>query len=404
MNMKSALLPLLVLTLSLHGFAPNARAQVAGAPALIDYQGTVFDGTTGYPLGSTGTSAPFTAAPKNYTMNFKIYGSPTGADLIWAETQTVTVSVGQFSVRLGSGAQITSPSTLPHDSLTLAFNTKERYLEVTVLDNGSGTPILPRLAFQSTPFSFVAQRAAVADSVSGVISTGSSFSGTVAAAGSTFTGGTFGTVGAQATFIGSGSFGSVGTPATFTGNGAGVTNLNGANLNTGSVDLAKLTAAVQEALCPPGTIVAYGGDNAPAGWLVCAGGSYPRTGTYAALYAAIGTRFGTANGSSFNVPDFRGLFLRGRDGSVGRDPDRNSRTAMNFGGSTGDSVGSVQGHALQSHTHTYTKVLGTVQADDSGSSYNEITGLGNAQTVGQTGSASTETRPINAYVTYIIKY
>jgi hypothetical protein len=46
------------------------------------------------------------------------------------------------------------------------------------------------------------------------------------------------------------------TATGFTGNGSALTNLNGANLANGTIDLAKLVSAVQEALCPPGTIVA----------------------------------------------------------------------------------------------------------------------------------------------------
>ena len=103
MKMKSALLPLLLLALVFSAAAPHASAQaVAGAPAFVDYQGTVYDGTSSTPLGS--------GTPENITMLFKIYNSALGTqatDLVYAETQTVTVSEGQFSVRLGAGAPLT---------------------------------------------------------------------------------------------------------------------------------------------------------------------------------------------------------------------------------------------------------------------------------------------------------
>ena len=49
-------------------------------------------------------------------------------------------------------------------------------------------------------------------------------------------------------------------------------------------------------------------------WLLCNGQQVSRT-TYSALFAIIGTRFGGGNGSTtFNVPDYRGKFIRGLGG------------------------------------------------------------------------------------------
>lgn len=54
---------------------------------------------------------------------------------------------------------------------------------------------------------------------------------------------------------------------------------------------------------------------APTGWLLCNGDAVSRT-TYAALFAVIGTTFGTGDGSTtFNVPDFRGRVPAGVDGA-----------------------------------------------------------------------------------------
>ena len=69
-----------------------------------------------------------------------------------------------------------------------------------------------------------------------------------------------------------------------------------------------------------GTISAYGGNTAPTGWLLCDGTAISQT-TYADLFAVIGCNFG-CSGGNFNLPDLRGRFLRGRDGSTTRDPDR----------------------------------------------------------------------------------
>jgi microcystin-dependent protein len=74
---------------------------------------------------------------------------------------------------------------------------------------------------------------------------------------------------------------------------------------------------------------------------------------YVDLFAAIGTVWGTANATSFTLPDLRGLMLRGKDANRGQDPDRNSRTASAAGSATGDSVGSFQDYAVQSHAHAF---------------------------------------------------
>lgn len=71
-----------------------------------------------------------------------------------------------------------------------------------------------------------------------------------------------------------------------------------------SVGLSELVAAVEEALVPTGSIVAYGGTAAPTGWRLCNGDSLLRA-DFAALFAVIGTAFGAVDGTHFNVPDLR---------------------------------------------------------------------------------------------------
>jgi len=70
-------------------------------------------------------------------------------------------------------------------------------------------------------------------------------------------------------------------------------------------------AAIANAALPPGAIMAYGGTSAPAGWVFCDGVSYLRTAPYDLLFAAIGVRYGSADGTHFNVPDFRSKFPMG---------------------------------------------------------------------------------------------
>ena len=100
-------------------------------------------------------------------------------------------------------------------------------------------------------------------------------------------------------------------------------------------------------LTPAGTIVAYGGTTAPGGWLLCDGTAINRI-TYSSLFDVIGTNFGEGDGSTtFNLPDFRGMFLRGADNGKGRDIDSASITELVAGGNSGDNVGSYQGDAIR---------------------------------------------------------
>lgn len=78
-----------------------------------------------------------------------------------------------------------------------------------------------------------------------------------------------------------------------------------------------------------GMIVPIGyGDSIPAGALPCNGAEVPRA-SYPALFAKIGTSWGIGDGSTtFNLPDLRGVTLRGAaDGST-IDPNRTTRSAL----------------------------------------------------------------------------
>jgi microcystin-dependent protein len=71
---------------------------------------------------------------------------------------------------------------------------------------------------------------------------------------------------------------------------------------------------------PAGCVAHFAMNSAPAGWLAADGSAVSRT-TYATLFAAIGTLYGTLyNPTTFNLPDLRGYFVRGAgansDGTV----------------------------------------------------------------------------------------
>jgi microcystin-dependent protein len=89
----------------------------------------------------------------------------------------------------------------------------------------------------------------------------------------------------------------------------------GITSNTGWIDLA--TASGATAALPPGTLTAFGGSTAPAGWLICDGSAISRT-TYSLLFAVISTAYGSGDGSTtFNLPDLRGRVAVGYAGSGG---------------------------------------------------------------------------------------
>lgn len=163
--------------------------------------------------------------------------------------------------------------------------------------------------------------------------------------------------------------------------------------------LTGLTAAQISGLpssMPTGAVIAVAFAAAPSGFLQCDGAAINRT-TYAALFAVIGTRHGYGdNSTTFNLPDYRGRFLRGWSQATTRDPDRATRTAMATGGLTGDNVGSVQADEFKSHTHAGNIIK------SGGSQIGSTTGTLSQAAIGATGGA--ETRPINANVLYCIKY
>lgn len=160
---------------------------------------------------------------------------------------------------------------------------------------------------------------------------------------------------------------------------------------------------------PPGSVMAFMGTTAPTGWLLCDGSAVSRT-TYAALYAVVGNSSGSGDGSTtFHLPDLRGMFLRGVDGTAGRDPDKASRSAPAPGGNFGNLVGSAQTDAFRSHQHYNPRVnAGISDPGNPPGGYAGLAGLLDTTTSLTTAStvpaAANETRPRNIYVNFIIKY
>ena len=114
------------------------------------------------------------------------------------------------------------------------------------------------------------------------------------------------------------------------------------------------------------------------------------------LYENLDGAWGQSNGN-MNLPDLRGRFPRGVDGSANRDTDKATRTASNTGGRTGNAVGSVQNDELKSHAHTYIGHA-TQNGDDNGSAQ-----LQGTQSRTTDASGGSETRPKNANVYFVIR-
>ena len=172
---------------------------------------------------------------------------------------------------------------------------------------------------------------------------------------------------------------------------------------------------------PSGMVMAFAGDTTkiPNGWMLCDGRALNRS-QYANLFDAIGVAWGTGNNSTtFNIPDARGLFLRGVSYNSGNDPDASTRTVLKSNGAnSGNKAGSYQSDALPNITGKFNAddktgsctgafyratnfAAGGAQGGDSNSAdiffdasrYSSVYGRNN----------TTEARPKNVYVNYIIK-
>lgn len=325
--------------------SPNLlTGQSSQVPNLVNYQGFVTD-NDGNPLANT--------TPENKTVEFRLYESANGGDELWGETQVVTVFKGNFSVLLGNGLEIDSETPSGGEALANAFNGDSRYLGVTLQGESEFSP---RQRIVSTAFAF---RSKVAESV-------------------------------ESSTIGS------------------------LEIEDGSISVEDLVAEVRKQLMPAGTVVAWAGlpadrtidSNAykgvPDGWLICDGRTVSKT-DYPGLFATIGYIHG-GSGNNFQLPDFRGYFLRGQDsGSV--DPNRTTRTkASVFATTNGLNEGSSQADQNAEHRHqnqswkNYTVVTGGAIIGKTTRSMSLNTGSRNT-----TYSGGDEARPTNKYVWYIIK-
>lgn len=117
-----------------------------------------------------------------------------------------------------------------------------------------------------------------------------------------------------------------------------------AKIQDGAVTSAKLNSSAISALMPSGSLMPYAGSSAPIGYLLCDGAAISRT-TYSALFALVGTTYGSGDGSlTFNIPDLRGRVIAGQDDMGGSSADR-------LTGFTGGVDGDVLGGSGGAETH-----------------------------------------------------
>lgn len=162
-----------------------------------------------------------------------------------------------------------------------------------------------------------------------------------------------------------------------------------------------MSAFADATASPAGMVVPFARTTAPAGWLKCNGVAVSRT-TYARLFAAIGTTFGSGDGSTtFNLPELRGEFVRGLDDGRGIDPNR--------------TLGSFQKGTLVAYDDVGTQptadTLRGTPASIGGDSYSASQYTGTTLSYTQTSIVSTNdpagavaTRPRNIAMLYCIKF
>lgn len=97
---------------------------------------------------------------------------------------------------------------------------------------------------------------------------------------------------------------------------------------------------------PVGSVTAFAGSSAPAGWLVCGGQAVSRS-DYSGLFSVIGTTYGTGDGSTtFNLPDLRGRVVAGEDDMGGTAANRLTSGGSGITGATLGATGGAQTHTL----------------------------------------------------------
>lgn len=163
-----------------------------------------------------------------------------------------------------------------------------------------------------------------------------------------------------------------------------------------------IAASIAAQLVPVGTVLATARSTAPSGWVLCQGQSLPRVGTYAALFEAIGTNYGSVDGASFNVPNLKGKV------PVGIDPADSDFNAPNKTG--GAKTVTLDINNIPAHKHQETYNASSVAAGG-GTAVGGLTSTGGTTEVpaeqytkNAGGGQAHENMPPYVTVNYMIKY
>lgn len=164
------------------------------------------------------------------------------------------------------------------------------------------------------------------------------------------------------------------------------------------------------AVVPAGAIVTFAITSVPFGYLKANGAAVSRT-AYAALFAKLGTYYGAGDGSTtFNLPDLRGVFVRGLDDSRGIDP---GRTLYSLQGSQNASHSHTASSDVQgAHSHGIWPIAVNIATGQGGGHYsvgatlsaNSAVAGAHNHTITVDAAGGAEARPVNVAMMYCIKY
>ena len=174
-------------------------------------------------------------------------------------------------------------------------------------------------------------------------------------------------------------------------------------------EIAGIPAATD--LTPAGTVIYTARSTAPTGYLAADGDAVTRT-TYATLFSAIGTTYGSGDGSTtFNLPDLRGEFIRGLDSGRGVDSGRTLGSAQADATALPDTDFTGSTNTAGNHNHSYKETAENNQnRGQGGSPVNQGAGTANTSSAGShshsvtiSGGGDAETRPRNVALLACIK-
>ena len=156
-------------------------------------------------------------------------------------------------------------------------------------------------------------------------------------------------------------------------------------------------------LVPTASVFALATSTVPSGYLECDGAAVSRT-TYADLFAAIGTTYGSGNGAStFNVPDLRGEFIRGWDNSRGVDSGRTLGSTQSDENKSHNHTITDPGHNHQVNINVYQQGAGPNASTDMANRNGNTTSSTSTTGISLAASGGTESRPRNVAMMYVIK-